>query len=155
MKVDDTTSVERIFDSRLSYTKAPYLLCMLQWILGDDALYKGLRSYLNDPALAYGFAKTNDLIKHLEQVSGKDLTQFFKDWYEGQGYPSYKVQWSPLANNQVEITMNQTTSHPSVSFFALPVALKFTKGNLQKTVVVDNKFNGQVFVENIGFISKM
>jgi aminopeptidase N len=85
--VDDTTSVNRIFDSRLSYTKGSHLLYMLRWILGDNAFFTALRNYQIDPAIIYGFATTADLKRNMEQASGKDLTYFFNEWFSGQGYP--------------------------------------------------------------------
>jgi aminopeptidase N len=151
--VDDTTNVGRIFSGRLSYTKGSHLLYMLRWILGDSVFFRGCRQYLNDPKLAYGFARNDDLKRNLEQVSGKDLTKFFNDWYKNQGYPSYNVQWSQLGSSFVKVIMNQTTSHPSVSFFALPVALKFRNATQEKTIVVDNKTNGETFIRNIGFVA--
>ena len=48
--------------------------------------------------------------------------------------------------------MNQTTSHSSVSFFELPVALNFKNATQQKTIVLDNKTNGEIFIRNIGFV---
>ncbi len=151
--VNDTTSVGRIFDGRLSYNKGSYLLYMLRWKLGDVAFFNALRQYQKDPAVIYGFAKTDDLRRNLEQVSGQNLTEFFKDWFKGQGYPSYNVQWAQMGTSMVQIKMNQTTSHASVDFFELPVALKFKNATQEKTVVVDNKTNGEVFVQNIGFIA--
>jgi aminopeptidase N len=152
VKVDDTTSVGRIFDGRLSYSKGSHLLYMLRWILGDSVFFKAARQYQKDPTVVYGFAKTTDLKRNLEQVSGKDLTKFFKDWYEGQGYPSYTVEWTALGDSYVKIKMNQTTSHSSVSFFNLPVALNFRNAVQQKTIVLDNTSNGEIFFRNIGFI---
>ena len=151
--VDDTTSVGRIFSGRLSYNKGSYLLFMLRWIMGDENFFKALRQYQQDPALKYGFAKTDDLKRNLEQVSGKNFTKFFNDWFKGQGYPSYNVQWSQLGANYVKIKMNQTTSHASVSFYELPVALKFKNATQEKTIVVDNKTNGEIFIRDIGFIA--
>lgn len=151
--VDDTTNVGRIFDGRLSYNKGSYLLYMLRWKLGDAAFFNGLRQYQKDTKLAYGFAKTDDLKRNLEQASGQDLTEFFKDWFKGQGYPSYNVQWTQIGKEYVNITMNQTTSHNSVDFFELPVALKFKNATQEKTIVVDNKTNGETFFRNIGFIA--
>ena len=151
--VDDTTNVGRIFSGRLSYNKGSYLLYMLRWKLGDQAFLNGIKQYVNDPKLAYGFAKTNDLIRHLEQASGQNLSEFFKDWFKGQGYPSYNVQWTPIGKEYVNIKMNQTTSHTSVDFFELPVALKFKNATMEKTIVVDNKTNGETFFRNIGFIA--
>ena len=151
--VDDTTNVGRIFSGRLSYNKGSYLLYMLRWKLGDQVFLNGLRQYINDPKLAYGFAKTDDLKRNLEQVSGQNLTEFFKDWFKGQGYPTYNVQWTQIGKDYVNIKMNQTTSHTSVDFFELPVALKFKNATQEKTVVVDNKTNGETFFRNIGFIA--
>jgi aminopeptidase N len=151
--VDDTTSVNRIFSSRLSYTKGSHLLYMLRWILGDAVFFKAVKNYLNDPKLAYGFARTDDLKRHLEKESGKNLTKFFNDWYRGQGYPSYRVEWTQLGSSHVRIKMNQITSHASVSFFELPVALKFANATQEKTIIVDNKYNGEIFFRNIGFVA--
>jgi len=151
--VDDTTNVGRIFSGRLSYNKGSYLLYMLRRKLGDQAFFNGLKQYINDSKLAYGFAKTDDLKRNLEQVSGQNLSEFFKDWFKGQGYPSYNVQWTQIGTQYVDIKMNQTTSHNSVDFFELPVALKFKNATQEKTIVVDNKTNGETFFRNIGFIA--
>ena len=151
--VDDTTNVGRIFSGRLSYNKGSYLLYMLRWKLGDVDFFNALRQYQKDPKLAYGFASTDDFKKNLEQVSGQSLTEFFKDWFKGQGYPTYNVQWSQIGSNYVKIKMNQSTSHTSVDFFELPVALKFKNATQEKTIVVDNKTNGETFIRNIGFIA--
>jgi len=153
LKVDDTTDVNRIFDNRLTYTKGAMVLNMLRWKLGDSVYFKAIRAYLQDPKVAYGFARTADLKRNLEQVSGQDLTRFFNQWYTGQGYPSYTVAWTPVGSSHVRIKLSQTTSHPSVSFFELPVALKFKNATQQKTIVLNNKINDEVFFENIGFIA--
>jgi len=151
--VDDTTNVGRIFDSRLSYNKGSHLLYMLRWKLGDSAFFRALRSYQKDPKVIYNFARTADLKRHLEEESKQDLTDFFNSWYKGQGYPSYHVEWTQLGSSYVKIKMSQTTSDPSVSFFALPVALKFKNATTEKTIVLDNKTNGEIFIKNIGFVA--
>ena len=153
VKVDDTTNVGRIFSGRLTYNKGSYLVYMLRWVLGDSTFMRAIKNYQGDPGLAYNFTNTAQLKMHMEQASGKDLTTFFNQWYTGQGYPSYNVQWSQLGNSSVKITMNQTTSHPSVPFFEMPVALKFKNATQEKTVVVDNRNNGEVFTKSIGFIA--
>jgi aminopeptidase N len=151
--IDDTTNVSRIFDSRLTYTKGSHLLYMLRWILSDSVFFNGMRSYFNDSSIAFGFATTKDFQRNLEKVSGKNLDYFFKDWFYGEGYPSYNVQWSQVSEDLVKIKMNQTTSDASVKFFALPVALQFKNATQQKIIVVDNKSNGEVFTKEIGFIA--
>lgn len=152
VKVADTTNLGLIFSSQLSYNKGSYLLYMLRFILGDATFFKAINNYLKDPLLAYSFTKTTALKKHLEQESGKDLTVFFKQWYEGEGYPSWQVDWSMLGANHVDIRLRQTTSHSSVSFFQTPVALQFKNATKQKTIVVDHRFSGQQFREQIDFV---
>jgi aminopeptidase N len=151
VRVDDTTNVGRIFNSRLSYNKGAYLLHMLRWVLGDILFFRGIRQYVNDPKLAYGFARTDDLKRNLEQVSGKNLTEFFRDWYFSQGYPSYTVKWNQDNNHRALISVSQTTSHPTANFFEMPLALKFKSGSQEKTVVVNNTENNEFFSEQIGF----
>jgi len=89
---------------------------MLRGVLGDSTFYRGLRRYLNDPALKGGFARTTDFERNMELESGKDLSIFFQKWVYGQGYPNYNAVWSQNANQWVKVVLNQTTSHPSVSF---------------------------------------
>jgi len=126
---------------------------MLRWILSDSVFFNAIRRYQKDPKLAYRFANTDDLKRNLEQESGRNLSEFFKDWFKGQGYPTYNVQWSQIGSSYVNIKMNQTTSHASVDFFELPVALKFKNATQEKTIVVDNKTNGETFFRHIGFIA--
>jgi aminopeptidase N len=149
--VEDTTNVGRVFSSRLTYNKGAYLLHMIRWVLGDTLFFRGIRQYVNDPTIAYGFAKTNDLKRNLEQISNKNLKEFFNDWFMGQGYPSYTVKWTQNRNDWAKIAVSQITSHASVSFFEMPIALKFKKGSQEKTVVINNTKNNEIFWEEIGF----
>ena len=152
VRVDNVNDPNRIFNNRLSYYKGSHLLYMLRFIMGDVNFFQAIRNYQNDPSLEYGFTTTANLKGHLETVSGKDLTYFFDQWYTGQGFPTYQVEWYPSGNN-ASIKISQSTSHPSVPFFRLPVPLLFKKPSTgqQKLVVVDNITNGQVFFESIGF----
>jgi hypothetical protein len=153
VEVDDTSNVGRIFDGRLSYTKGSHLLYMLRWILGENVFRTAIKNYQTDPAVIYGFARTTDLKRNLEQASGLNLTYFFNEWFSGQGYPTYNVQWSNIGLGNVWIKMNQVTSHVSVPFFELPVALQFRNATQQATVVVNNLFNGETFIRPIGFVA--
>jgi aminopeptidase N len=149
--VPDTTSENRIFSGRLSYNKGAYVLHMLRWVLGDSLFAKGVRNYLKDPALRGGFAVTADLQRHLESASGKDLTAFFKKWIYGEGYPNYEAEWSQNSNNWVKVKLKQSTTHPSVTFYEMPVPilLKGPSGTLN--AILDHKESGQEFWINAGF----
>jgi aminopeptidase N len=150
--VDDTTNVGRIFSYRLTYAKGAWLLRMLRWKLGDSAFYKGLRSYLTDPAITYGFARTDDLKRNLELSSGQDLDEFFRDWYNGQGYPSYTLEVKSIGGTYFSLSLSQSTSHPSVSFFEMPVPILFKGQGRDTLIVIDHKKNNQQLTVNLGFL---
>lgn len=131
--VDDTTSVGRIFDGRLSYRKGAMLLHMLRWEMGDEDFFQAIQNYINDENLSYSYAKTAQLQAHLEDQSGLDLDEFFSDWYEGQGYPSHQIEYSQVGNS-VLVFVHQNQSHSSVDFFELTLPLRFS-GQGQDTIV--------------------
>ncbi len=150
--VNDTTNASRIFDGRLSYNKGAFLLRMLRFTLGDKAFFQGLRNYQNDPALRYGFARTADFQKHMENVSGTDLNYFFDQWFYGQGYPSFKINWYQAPDGKIVLRINQTTSNNSVSFFRVSLPVKLVGENSTKTIVIENtKANQYVVVGSPGF----
>ncbi len=144
--VADTTDVSRIFNERLSYHKGAYLLHMLRWILGDEAFFTAVRSYVADPELAYRFATFDDLKSHLEQAGNTDLTWFFDEWYYGQGYPSYDINVSQSDSDRtVKVIIQQEQSHPSVAFFELPVPVWIFGDGMSKQLICDNTFSGEMF----------
>lgn len=151
VRVSDTTSINRIFDSRLSYDKGSYLLQMLRYMLGDSIFFKGMRQYVTDPSLVYGFTTTSDFRRNMELVSGKSLDTFFNEWYYGEGYPMFHIKWALNGSRGVKFIVNQQTSHSSVPFFHIPVSLTFKNGALSKTIRVEPQANDQMFENEIGF----
>jgi len=147
---DDTTSVGRIFDGRLSYAKGAMILHQLRWVIGDSAFYAACNNYLDDPALAYGFAYTPDLKTHFETSANQDLTWYFNDWYTGQGFPSYQITWMQTGDT-VSLMVNQTQSHPSVPFFELPLPLQFKNQSQDTTLRLLNTYSGEILSVTIPF----
>ncbi|WP_298222418.1 M1 family aminopeptidase [Flavobacterium sp.] len=153
MSDDEALDVGRIFDFRLTYNKGAMVLNMLRFKLGDTNFFQGLRNYLNDPALAYGYAHTPDLQAHLEAASGISLTEFFNDWVYGTGYPIYTITSHNISATQTRITVNQSQSFgATVSFFEMPVPVRLTgSGGQFQDYVLDNTTNGQQFIVNVPF----
>jgi aminopeptidase N len=148
----EALDVNRIFSSRLSYNKGAMVLNMLRYKLGNEVFLQGLRNYLNDPALAYAYAVTPDLQGHLEAVYGSSLQEFFNDWVYNQGYPVYNITAQNIAPGQARVTINQTQSHSSVSFFEMPVPVRLTgTGGQFQDVRLENTVNGQQFIVNVPF----
>ncbi|HFS66986.1 MAG TPA: T9SS type A sorting domain-containing protein [Flavobacteriia bacterium] len=149
----DTLNVGRVFSGRLSYRKGAMVLHMLRYKIGDAAFFQGLKNYLADPSLAFSYARTADLRNHLETASGENLQEFFNDWYVGEGYPSFQVNWNYNASSQhVNFTVNQTQSNSSVSFFETPLPITVHGANGESEVLrLELTQNGQYFSKPIGF----
>ncbi|MBC7863255.1 MAG: T9SS type A sorting domain-containing protein, partial [Bacteroidia bacterium] len=147
---NDTTNVNRIFDGRLTYAKGAMILNQLRWVIGDSAFFAATNNYLNDPSFAYKFARTADLKNHFEISSGQNLTWYFNDWFTGEGYPTYQINWSQ-AGNIVTFTVNQGQSHASVPFFELPIPIQFKNATQDTILRVNHTFSGQTFTATIPF----
>ena len=89
-----------------SYQKGGWALHMLRRKLGDTLFWKGVRAYY---AKYNGHnANTADFERIMEQSSGQDLHQFFKQWLYTAGHPDMKVIWSyNLDEKAVHITFIQ------------------------------------------------
>lgn len=151
--VEDTTNISRIFDGRLSYSKGSYLLHMLRWIVGDEDFYSGLRNYYTDPKIANGFARTEQFINHMEIVADTSLTEFFSDWFYGEGFPVYSASFAQANPNSLQLTLSQTPSHQSVEFFEMPVPIRvYNIGQTDSTdFILNHSSNEQEFIVDPGF----
>ncbi len=149
----DTLNVNRVFNSRLSYRKGAMVLHMLRYKLGDAAFFQAIKNYLADPTLAFSYAKTDDLIQHFEAESGENLQEFFNDWYVGEGFPSFQVNWNyNMETQRVNFRVYQSQSHPSVSFFETPLPITVHGSNSESQIIrLELTQNGQYFSEAIGF----
>lgn len=147
----DTNDVSLLFDARLRYSKAAMLLHMIRFKIGDTHFFNAIRNYLSNPLFQYAYARTSDLKSELESESNQNLNEFFNDWYWGEGYPSYQLQYHQDMANSMQFTLNQTQSHPSVSFFEMPVPIKFKNSSSDTTIIFDHFYSGQSFSFQLPF----
>ncbi|WP_298309291.1 M1 family aminopeptidase [Flavobacterium sp.] len=148
----EAQNVGRIFSSRLSYNKGAMVLNMLRLKMGDTMFFQALRNYLADTNLAFKYAVTSDLKYHLEAVYGSSLTEFFNDWVFNQGYPTYNITAQNWGAGQAKITVSQTQSHSSVSFFEMPIPVRLTgAGGQTFDTILENTTNNQEFIISVPF----
>jgi len=149
--VIDTNNRSRLFSGRLTYNKAAFVIHMLRWKLGDRAFFEGVRNYLKRPESSYGFGTNAGLKKELENASGQNLTEFFNDWYYGEGHPIYTINWNHIGNH-LTVQIKQSSSHPSVTFFNLPLPL-LVRGKLgDTTLIFDPVSKDNIFLADLNFI---
>jgi len=147
--VADTLDEARLFSGRLTYAKGALLLRMLQWKLGDVAFFNGVRNYLTDPKLSYGSAYTSDLIRHLEASSNQNLSEFFADWFYGEGYPNFTVRWG-LEDGLTVLNISQT-GNSTVDYFEIPLQLRFMDSEHDTLIRVEENSLREKVRLNLGF----
>jgi aminopeptidase N len=130
----DTADSDRLFNSRLTYKKGAMVLHTLRFVLGDSIFFQAIRNYLNDSRLNFGFALTLDLQYHFEKASGRDLAYFFDQWILREGHPVYKIAWGQV-DKHLHLSVKQSPSHPSVSYFEIPVPV-LLKGKTHDSLVI-------------------
>lgn len=151
--VKDTTSIGTIFSGRLSYSKGAWILHMLRWTLGEEAFFDGMKSYFNDPEVANGFATTSQFVKHMEVAGDTSLTEYFNDWFYGEGFPVYTANFKPVGTGLLSIELSQIPSHPSVDFFEMAVPVRAYSKNRADSIDLKlvNTSNNQEFLVDVDF----
>lgn len=141
----DTNDIARLFDARLTYRKASYILHMIRWTIGDDNFFNGIRNYLNNTDLAFGFAKTPNLIAHFEQLADTNLTEFMNDWFYRESYPKYNIEWSQNQEQTFHVQIHQNSATNDGHFFKLFVPLRLIGSNDTLDLRLDHQFDNQAF----------
>jgi len=125
-EVEDTY---RLFDYGLSYKKGAILLHMIRYQLDNDVLFfEVLQRYLDQ--FGAGNALGEDFRLILETVSGLDFSCFFDQWYYGEGFPRFNVQWFQEGDS-LKIRSEQVSSAPHVTpLFRTPfdVEIRYSDG---------------------------
>jgi aminopeptidase N len=81
------------------YQKAPSLLRVLSYRIGENGFRDGVRLYLRQHA--YANAEWKDLIGAFSKASGQDLGPWAAAWIQQRGMPEVTVEWTCDGNNRV------------------------------------------------------
>ena len=118
-----------------SYEKGAWALHMLRRKLGDSVFWRGIRAYYakyedkND--------NTADFEHVMEKTSGKDLSQFFKQWLYTAGNPHLSIVWKYDADKKA-IDINITQKQDILFAFPLQYAID---GKLYSVDIKDRETN--------------
>ncbi len=145
--VTDTTNVNRIFSSDITYNKGGSAIRVLHYLLGDSLFFKVCRQYQTQNA--NGNASTFDMNQLVNQLSGKNYNYFFSQWIYGNGIPSYTVKWNQIGSNFILAVEQSNTADPSNLFqLPLPFLIKSTAGDT--TIYVQQGEAKNMYNFNIG-----
>ena len=108
-----------------SYQKGAWVLHMLRQMTGDQHFWAGIREYYRQ--YQNSNASTADFQSVMEEVSGKDLDQFFKQWLYNAGHPVLEASWTYDSKaKKVSITFVQTQKN---QLFDFPLEIGITVPN--------------------------
>jgi aminopeptidase N len=120
-----------------SYYKGAWVLHMLRSEIGDDAFFTVLRRYY--ATYAGGNVRSADFQTVAEEISGRDLEAFFRQWVQGSGQPVLDTSWtSRPAGGGAEVTVQICQRQGEPFAFPLDVAFSTADGrSIQKRMEVD------------------
>jgi aminopeptidase N len=146
--VQDISNFTNIFNSNRTYAKGATVLHMLRGIVGDSTFFRTMRAYAASPTVAYKSAVTEDFQAVAQQVSGRNLDYFFKQWIYGEGYPTYRATVSGgTSASSVSVRLEQrNTISSNPSSFTMPVQLQIRSTSGDTTVTVMNDRADQTFI---------
>lgn len=130
---NEINDIGRVFNYQLSYRKGACLVHMIRYIINDDELFfLTLREFLSQ--FGGSTATGDDLKLVLETETGINFDAFFAEWYYGEGFPNYSVQWWQNGNS-LHIEMTQTTSASATSLYTIPIEFKIVNNDASQTIV--------------------
>jgi aminopeptidase N len=122
-----------LFDTHL-YQKGGLVVGLLRHVLGEEQFWKSINHYVLTNQKKN--VETLDLIRAIEEATGRNLRRFFDEWVFNAGYPEFEMsyQWhddkklaemvieQKQTGGKSELVQNGSTT----KLFHLPVVLEFT-----------------------------
>ena len=106
----------RIFSGLLTYDKGAILVHTLRFEFdNDDLFFEALQAYLQRHS--YKTADVNDFQAVMEEFSGKDFTDFFDQWFYGEGYPMFNIAWDTSGDTLLMKSVQTTTASDVTPLF--------------------------------------
>ncbi len=125
LSVAESTDENRIFSSQLSYDKGATIIHMLRYEINDDVLfYNIIKEFLQ--RFGHKTATGADFKSVVNELTGKDYTWFFDQWYYGYGFPTFNIQYGFNIENKPWVTISQTPSYSLTPLFKTSMELKLT-----------------------------
>lgn len=123
---EDINNEPRIFNGNLSYKKGACLIHMIRYLCENDSLFfEGLKklqiNYKNSTLIG------EDVKNVFEELTGKDFTNLFNEFYYGKGYPIYNIQWwqdTTCVIKTLFIRIAQRSSSSENNLFTIPLQFK-------------------------------
>jgi aminopeptidase N len=131
--VADSNNSTRIFSSRLSYDKGSAIIHMIRYEVNNDSLFfLALRNY--QAQFSNSVASASDFKQVLESTTGLDFTDFYNQWFYGEGYPTYSSKWN-FDKDKFVVQMSHSGSSSLTSLFKTHLDILVRRASLSDTII--------------------
>lgn len=145
----DTLDANRIFDSRLTYDKGGSIIHSLRFLTNNDSTwFNTLRGFQN--TYKNSTASAVDFQNYYQVQTGINPTQFFNQWYYGEGFPTFNVKYN-YTGTQCIIKSTESVSAPAVTpLFITPLEYKISRlGQADTTIRLVQNTAVEIYTLNI------
>ena len=119
-------SREDVFD-HITYKKGGAILRHLHLLIGDSAFKLSIKKYLTSNALKP--AEYHHWRLAVEEVTGKDMTWFFNQWYVKGGHPTVNISYQFIDSlKKIKVHVIQKNEDPNF-VYRLPITLALIENN--------------------------
>ena len=139
---DNLQDMNKVTSSH-TYQKGSWILHMLRGVLGTEFFWKAIQEYYKRYRDIN--ASTDDFKRVVEEVSGKDLSVFFKQWLYNPGTLKLEGTWSyDKRRGQVILDINQVQKDGSLFEMPLEIGIEF-ENESQKLEKINLKRKTNIF----------
>ncbi len=122
----------RIFSGRLSYNKGAAIIHMLRHEMDSDSLFfLTMETFQTD--FTDSTATGEDFKNTAEEVTGREWNDFFDQWYYGEGYPIYDIEYYNYEGTTYFSVLQSTSS--STPFFDQHVDMRLYFDDASDTLI--------------------
>jgi aminopeptidase N len=116
-----------LYDSHI-YEKGACVYHMIRAQLGENLFQQAIATFLQNHA--HQTVETVDLLRAIEQASGRNLAPLFDQYVYRGGHPEYKVSYSWDSDSKLaKLTVKQTQAKNDEDLFDLKVMIGFDLGD--------------------------
>ena len=127
--------------------KGGMILAMLQWVIGEEAYDKTMRTFMSE--YSGKSATVGDFRKVAEQASGQQLGWFFTQWLNSTGAPEFKNKYTVYRTQKGFRVVGEISQ--DMDLFRMPVELRIdTDGKTETKRIEVEGTNSAYAVETFG-----
>lgn len=148
-----TPDPNTLYNTELVYYKGACVLHQLRYLIGDSLFFRALHTYATDTSFMYKNAVTQDFVQTVNQVTGQDLTWFFREWIYFPDHPKYSstFNFQDAGNGTWNVNFLIRQTQENTTFFRMPVTIQVRFKDQTDTLIrVLNESNDQLFEFSFG-----